>query len=53
MVNDQKTMLANLRWLRREMEKEERQLKIMKDTLYNKSLPSRWTPYNHMDGFES
>ena len=44
LIADQEMMLANLRNVRRQLEKEDRQLRIMQQTLYNHDSPRKWTP---------
>ena len=46
MVCEQETMLAQLRHTRRQMEKDEKQLKEMQDYLFRKQMPRKWTPYS-------
>lgn len=50
MVSEQETMLAQLKYMRQQMEKEEKELKEMQDYIYKKSLPRKWTPYNRDGG---
>ena len=51
MVSEQETMLEHLRYARRQMEKDEKQLKEMQDYLYKKQMPRKWTPYNNQRGY--
>lgn len=52
MVSEQATMLEHLRYTRRQMEKDEKQLKEMQDYLLRKQMPRKWTPYNNQRGFD-
>lgn len=49
MVASQEAALENLRYVRKQLEKEERQAKRIQDELYEWNTPRRWTPYNYHD----
>ena len=52
MVNEQETMVAKLRYMRQEMEKDEKQLDYLKNCLNKNDMPAKWTPYNHQELYD-
>ena len=45
-VNDQSRVLQNLRFVRQQMEREEREVNRLLTDVRNRSLPRKWTPYH-------
>ena len=50
-VTSQEMMLQQLRWVRQQLDREDRELKQAQEYLYKAQAPRKYTPYNYQPGF--
>ena len=50
MICSQETAMEHLRYIRRQLEKDDREIKMLQQSLDQWNYPRKWTPYNYVEG---